>query len=368
MLREAVLVFSKPAVQYSRRLLVFSIAVLATGCGPRPLPLVVEAARSKAAAAVAELRMHDPRKARLLEQFISDAERITAFERHALPWDHSPGRTEAAWLRVARLASTSLRDSRSRLQREREGYQAVLVKALAELAQAQQELKETGMGRRETAAFQRAQGAVRRAEAFARLQRWQAATDLLRGAMADCAVVHKTFLSLHARFAKPSLRRQWRAWVEETLEESRQTGSVAIVVDKLRRKLMVFEGGKLLAWFPAELGINGLRPKQHSGDRATPEGRYRVVEKKAEAATKYYKALLINYPNEEDRLRFLQLKRQGIIPYRTGIGGLIEIHGDGGEGRDWTDGCVALRNPDMDKVFYWAKVGTPVTIVGVYER
>ncbi|MGQ9495902.1 MAG: L,D-transpeptidase family protein [Thermoanaerobaculaceae bacterium] len=344
------------------------MAILATSCGPRPVPLAVEAARSRAAAAVAELRTHDPRKARLLEQLIGEAERITAFERHALPWDHSPGRTEAAWLRVTRLASTSLRDSRGQLQKERESFQALLVKALAELAQAQQELKETGMGRRETAAFQRAQGAVRRAEAFARLERWQAATDLLRGAMADCVVVHKTFLSLHARFAEPSLRRQWRAWVEETLEESRQNGSVAIIVDKLRRRLMVFERGTLLAWFPAELGINGLRPKQHSGDRATPEGRYRVIAKKAGAATKYHKALLINYPNEEDRQRFFEFKRRGIIPYRAGIGGLIEIHGDGGEGRDWTDGCVALRNNDMDKVFHFAEVGTPVTIVGVYER
>lgn len=344
------------------------MVVLATSCAPRPLPLAVEAVKSRATAAVAELRTHDPKKARLLEQLIGEAERITAFERNALPWDHSLGRTEAAWLRVIRFASTSLKDTRDRLRKQREGYRAALAKALAELAQAQQELKETGMGRRETAAFQRAQGAVRRAEALARLEQWQAATDLLREAIADCAVIHKTFLRLHARFADPNLRRQWRAWVEETLEESRQNGSIAIIVDKLRRKLMVFEGGKLLAWFPAELGINGLRPKQHAGDRASPEGRYRVTEKKAGAATRYYKALLIDYPNEEDRRRFFEFKRRGLIPYRAGIGGLIEIHGDGGEGRDWTDGCVALRNSDMDEVYRWAEVGTPVTIVGVYER
>ena len=67
-------------------------------------------------------------------------------------------------------------------------------------------------------------------------------------------------------------------------------------------------------------------------------------------------------------MRFALGKVRGIIPTRVGIGNLIEIHGEGGEGRDWTDGCVALANPDMDRVFALTEVGTPVTIVGTYER
>jgi L,D-peptidoglycan transpeptidase YkuD (ErfK/YbiS/YcfS/YnhG family) len=54
------------------------------------------------------------------------------------------------------------------------------------------------------------------------------------------------------------------------------------------------------------------------------------------------------------------------VPLRAGVGSLIEIHGDGGQGRDWTDGCVALSNSDMDRVFARARVGTPVTIVGTF--
>jgi L,D-peptidoglycan transpeptidase YkuD (ErfK/YbiS/YcfS/YnhG family) len=58
--------------------------------------------------------------------------------------------------------------------------------------------------------------------------------------------------------------------------------------------------------------------------------------------------------------------KSGTVPRRAGIGSLIEIHGDGGQGRDWTDGCVALDNRDMDRVFARASVGTTVTIVGTF--
>ena len=55
------------------------------------------------------------------------------------------------------------------------------------------------------------------------------------------------------------------------------------------------------------------------------------------------------------------------MPAAAGIGGLIEIHGEGGRGRDWTRGCVALANPDIDDLFRHVEVGTPVTIVGSDE-
>jgi murein L,D-transpeptidase YafK len=119
-----------------------------------------------------------------------------------------------------------------------------------------------------------------------------------------------------------------------------------------------------MAAFEAELGANGLRQKEHAGDRATPEGLYRVVRMKEGKATKYYKALLVDYPNDSDRARFAAMKRQGRIPRRAGIGGMIEIHGEGGQGNDWTDGCVALTNKNMDTLFARVTLGTPVAIVG----
>ena len=75
---------------------------------------------------------------------------------------------------------------------------------------------------------------------------------------------------------------------------------------------------------------------------------------------------MLDYPNAEDRARYELGRRTGQVPLRAGIGSLIEIHGEGGQGRDWTNGCVALSNRDMDKVFARARVGTPVTIVGTH--
>ncbi len=356
----------EPAAKSSRRLLALLLFV-AVGCGTRPLPPAVSPAREAAQRAIGELRRHDPKTARLLERMVADAEAATAFEANAPFWDYTPGRTEALWLRLLRFASENLRRQRAREAASQQQVRQLLVRAQNELSRARQELEETGMGRREAAAFRRASGAIVRAQALAKLGQWPQAAELLRAALTDTGVVHAGFTSLHSRFGDPTLRRQWRLWVEQTLQQSREEGIVVIIVDKLRRRLTVYRGGEPLASFPAELGANGLRPKQHAGDRATPEGRYHVVQKKQGSATKYYKALLINYPNEEDRLRFFQAKRQGKIPWRAGIGSLIEIHGDGGEGRDWTDGCVALRNSDMNKVYTWAQVGTPVTIVGTYE-
>ena len=104
--------------------------------------------------------------------------------------------------------------------------------------------------------------------------------------------------------------------------------------------------------------------KRHRGDGATPEGRYHVIRKKDSNRTIYHKALEINYPNETDQEAFRVAVARGELPRGTHIGGLIEIHGEGGKGANWTAGCVALRNTDMEAVFEIAKVGTPVTIVG----
>ena len=103
------------------------------------------------------------------------------------------------------------------------------------------------------------------------------------------------------------------------------------------------------------------------GDRTTPEGIYRIIKKKGQGETKYPRALLINYPNEEDKRRFDHAKRAGIIPQNARIGNLIEIHGHGGKGSDWTDGCIALTDNDMEILYRACSEGTRVTIVGSLE-
>ncbi|MBE0639238.1 MAG: L,D-transpeptidase family protein [Bacteroidales bacterium] len=156
----------------------------------------------------------------------------------------------------------------------------------------------------------------------------------------------------------------WKSWKEQTIRESKQKKITSILVDKFAGKCYVYKNGQLTNEFDAELGKNWIGDKRQKGDRATPEGLYKVVDKKEGHRTKYYKALLINYPNDEDKKQFNAEIANGTLSKKSKIGGLIEIHGDGGKGTDWTDGCVALTNSDMDKIYKLVQNGTPVTIIG----
>ena len=155
---------------------------------------------------------------------------------------------------------------------------------------------------------------------------------------------------------------QWQRWMEETIEVSRR--KPVIVIDKFARECKVYRSGKAIRTFSIEMGPNWIGDKRHRGDNATPEGKYYITKKKKGKDTIYYKALLINYPNDEDRKRYNDDVKRGILPASQGIGGLIEIHGGGGKGAHWTEGCVALTNAEMDQIFDLVEVGTPVTIIG----
>lgn len=161
---------------------------------------------------------------------------------------------------------------------------------------------------------------------------------------------------------------EWTKDIEETLAWSRRSNGKALLVDKLNHRVHLVAAGKSVQSYPAEFGPGWVDRKVREGDCATPEGRYRVTVRKTGRQTKYYKALLINYPNDEDNARFQRLKENEILPRSARIGGLIEVHGSGGRGEDWTLGCVSLRNEHLDELFPHLSVGTPVTIVGVWEE
>lgn len=158
----------------------------------------------------------------------------------------------------------------------------------------------------------------------------------------------------------------WRRWVEEAVARSRAEETSAVVVDKAAHKTYLIRNGTIAHTYSCELGYNSARPKLFAGDGATPEGVYHIIKVKP-GNSKYYKALLLDYPNDADKRRFAENKRRGIISRHAGIGRLIEIHGDGGNGRDWTDGCVALDNDDLDQIMQFVTVGTPVVIVRRYD-
>ena len=152
---------------------------------------------------------------------------------------------------------------------------------------------------------------------------------------------------------------RWKSLVDDVVAESRRRGGYAIVVNKLRRQLVLYNKGMVAATYPVGLGFNPIGDKLYAGDRATPEGRYRVVSKLANS--KFYRALLINYPNADDQRRFAEAKRKRLIPANARIGGLIEIHGGGKDGA--TLGCIGLNDDKILELFNRVEVGTPVVIV-----
>jgi hypothetical protein len=270
----------------------------------------------------------------------------------------------AAWNRAADAARRSLAEVRARRLVQARHLDQMLTSAESRIAAAGRRIGRSGSNGRNAGQVASGRTHIATARSLAEHGNYPAALDHASQALAVASELDAAWYRNHERFSDPTLVTLWRGLAEATVEESRRSGKAAIVVDKLRRRVSLYRAGRRIAQFDAELGANGLERKRHSGDRATPEGRYRVSVKKSRGATKYHLALLIDYPNADDQRRYRQGVAEGSIPRSAGIGGLIEIHGGGGSGRDWTDGCVALTNEDMDRLFPEVQVGTPVTIVG----
>jgi L,D-peptidoglycan transpeptidase YkuD (ErfK/YbiS/YcfS/YnhG family) len=156
----------------------------------------------------------------------------------------------------------------------------------------------------------------------------------------------------------------WKRLTQAAINDSKKNNSYAILVDKFSRKCYVYFSGIKKYEFDAELGRNWVGDKRRMGDKATPEGNYKIVNKFQGKETEYHKALSLDYPNKDDRDRFKAEISKGTLPASSKIGGGIEIHGGGGKGVDWTEGCIALTDSEIDIIFNLAKVGTQVTIVG----
>ena len=137
-----------------------------------------------------------------------------------------------------------------------------------------------------------------------------------------------------------------------------------IVVYKKKRRLYTYRNGKLINEFRISLGKNGDKGnKLQAGDYRTPEGSYCIVRKKCD--NRLYRSLMISYPNAAD---IVKAKARGVKP-----GGYITIHGQpkwNADGRgdsytlahDWTEGCMAVPNKAMDKLWRAVKNGVKIEI------
>jgi len=155
-----------------------------------------------------------------------------------------------------------------------------------------------------------------------------------------------------------------------------------LVVDKARRELAVFRDGRKIAAYPVSLGVDPVSDKRRVHDFATPEGLYFVSYKKD--PSQFHRTLGLSYPNPADAEKALTCgvlseaeyakildaaRRSRPGPCGTGLGCGIAIHGGGvlrrfggSMERDWTEGCIALDNGDMDSLFAVCRSGDAVVI------
>ena len=134
-----------------------------------------------------------------------------------------------------------------------------------------------------------------------------------------------------------------------------------IVVDKSRRVMTLWIGKKPFRTYRISLGSNPVGDKEQEGDARTPEGRY-VIDGKNPGSS-FHLSLRISYPNSQDRA---DAARRGVSP-----GGLIMIHGTPdylgmlqatGAMRDWTAGCIAVSNAEIEEIYKKVRIGTPIVI------
>jgi murein L,D-transpeptidase YafK len=152
------------------------------------------------------------------------------------------------------------------------------------------------------------------------------------------------------------------------LQASAPAGTVAqqkkvdlIVVEKLAHTMTLLSNGNALKTYHVALSTVPVGAKERVGDHKVPEGKYTIDEKKL--VSRFHLALHVSYPNAADRAR---AKKLGVDP-----GGEIEIHGVENKyawlgslqrEHDWTDGCIAVTNAEIEEIYSLVAVGTAVEI------
>lgn len=338
---------------------------MAAACAQAPPdPAEWDGFRAALKRAIRDVHSTDPEAAAEIERLMAAAEVETVRQNAAPRWRRETGRSSAAWNSAMVRAQRTLTAVRSVRARQAARLASLLARAESRIVAAEGRIGLAGFDGRTAGETASARYHATTARRLAKNGDYVTAIEHAEEAVVVAAGLDHSWSRSVERFSDPTLLALWREQADETIKESRRTGRAAIIVDKFRRRLHLYENGRERAVFAAELGGNGLERKLHTGDRATPEGHYKVTVKKAGGATKYYLALLIDYPNAADLRRYRAAEASGEVRRGTGAGSLIEIHGHGGTGRDWTDGCVALSNEDMDRLYSKVRVGTPVTIVG----
>jgi len=148
---------------------------------------------------------------------------------------------------------------------------------------------------------------------------------------------------------------------------SKPQSPMYIVIDKRKYELSVYDAQGWYATYPVVFGNKSLDDKKMEGDRNTPEGAFHINQKNIHSKWDRYMGL--DYPTRESIEKFNTRKQRGEIPASARPGGGIGIHGTWpGEDfvidrfENWTNGCISLKRNDVEDLYSYVPVGTPVTI------
>jgi len=151
------------------------------------------------------------------------------------------------------------------------------------------------------------------------------------------------------------------ATLEDTVFALRAESVDKVLIEKQARRLTLLSKGAVVKTYTIALGGNPVGPKERQGDNKTPEGTYTIDARNGSSG--YHLSLHISYPNAKDKKRAREL---GVSP-----GGDIMIHGlkngfaqtgSAHTESDWTEGCIAVTNPEMEEIYRFVPNGTIVEI------
>jgi murein L,D-transpeptidase YafK len=134
-----------------------------------------------------------------------------------------------------------------------------------------------------------------------------------------------------------------------------------IIVFKSRNEMEVYSQGQMIKNYKVSIGKNSYGDKEYEGDERTPEGEYQIDGRNPNSA--YFKNLGISYPNKSDREHSAKLGKP--------VGGDVKIHGlKNGQGyigkfhrfKNWTNGCIAVTNEEMEELYNAVRIGTAIII------
>ena len=134
-----------------------------------------------------------------------------------------------------------------------------------------------------------------------------------------------------------------------------------VLIEKKARRLTLLTKGEVIKTYKIALGGNPVGPKERQGDNKTPEGIYTIDSRNGNSG--YHLALHISYPNEDDKRRAQELGAPTggdimIHGIKNGFGPLGSAHAE----KDWTEGCIAVTNQEMEEIYKFVPNGTIVEI------